>query len=388
MKIHEYQAQSLFSEYGIPVPDGIMATTQQSAQEAAITLARYNPLLVKAQIHAGGRGKAGGIKLCNTAQEAGIAAGRMLGKYLITKQSGDKGKLVRKVLISQGIDIEREYYISMTMDRKENRLVLIASASGGMEIEEVAAHSPEKIVKQLIHPVIGLTDYACRDVARRIGLDWKLCGEFTALVIALYHLFVEKDCSLVEINPLAETKEHHLVAVDAKIDFDSNALYRHPELKCMYDPLEEDPREVEASRYHLNYIQLSGNIGCMVNGAGLAMATMDMIDAYGGCPANFLDIGGSASAETVTGAFHILLSDDTVKVILVNIFGGIIKCDVIAFGIVEAVKQTGLKVPLVVRLAGTNSTEGAKILSESGLNIQTAASLSEAAQKSIAALKG
>lgn len=388
MKIHEYQAQSLFSEYGIPVPEGILASNQQSAEEAAAALARYSSLLVKAQIHAGGRGKAGGIKLCRSAREAGIAAGRMLGKHLITKQSGSEGKLVRKVLISQGIDIEREYYLSITTDRRENRLVMIASSSGGMEIEEVAANSPDKIVKHLIHPAIGLTDYACRDVARRIGLNCKLYGEFTALAMALYHLFIEKDCSLVEINPLAETKEHHLIAVDAKIDFDSNALYRHPELKSMYDPFEEDPREVEASRYHLNYIQLSGNIGCMVNGAGLAMATMDMIEASGGRPANFLDIGGSASAETVAGAFHILLSDDSVKVILVNIFGGIIKCDIIASGIVDAVKQTGLKVPLVVRLAGTNALEGARILSESGLNIQTAASLSDAALKSISALKG
>ena len=379
MKIHEYQALALFSAYGVPVPQGQPAFTPAEARAAAEAVG--GPCVVKAQIHSGGRGKAGGVLFASTPDEAERAAARLLGATLYTRQTGPQGRVVRRLLVSRAMDIRREYYLSFTVDGGAERAVMIASAAGGMEIEEIAATSPERILTTPIDPALGLTDYQAWDAGEALGLEGAPLKAFIALCRNLYRLFVEKDCSLVEINPLALTAEGTLTAADAKINFDDNALARHPDIVALRDLNEENPREVEASKYNLNYIQLDGTIGCMVNGAGLAMATMDIIQAFGGSPANFLDVGGGASAEKVAGAFGILLSDPRVKGIFINIFGGIMKCDVLAQGVVEAARKLSVQVPVVVRLTGTNAEEGRRILRESGLRIHPAEDMADGARQ-------
>lgn len=380
MKIHEYQAAELFKAYGVRVPEGKAAATAQEAGEAARMLGA-GPYVIKAQVHSGGRGKAGGVKFAQTAEEAEEKAGEILGMKLVTRQTGPEGRIVRRVLVSRAVEIAREYYVSLTVDGARERVVMIASSAGGMEIEETAKEAPEKIHTMEIDPYLGLTGYQAREMGKKLGLSAGEIKQFIPLCRGLYRLFVEKDCSLVEINPLAVDGEGNLVAADAKVNFDDNALFRHSDNAAMRDENEEEPRELEASKYDLNYIGLDGNIGCMVNGAGLAMATMDIIQACGGSPANFLDVGGSATAEKVAGAFAILLSDAKVKCIFVNIFGGIMRCDIIAAGIVEAARKLEVKVPLVVRLEGTNAEAGKKILAESGLNITAAEDMADGAEK-------
>ena len=386
MKIHEYQAAALFNEYGIPTAKGVPAFTPEEAVEAARTLPE-GVYVVKAQIHSGGRGKAGGVKIAKSLDEVKSYASQLLGMKLVTKQTGPEGKLVQRLFITEGVQIEKEYYVSFAVDGMSAKVVMMASAEGGTEIEEVAAKTPEKIIKQYIDPTVGIRGYQARCTADKLGLTGDEVKQFMKVASGMYNLFMAKDCSLVEINPLAKLKDGRLVAIDAKVNFDDNALFRHPELQELRDFSEEDPRETEASKYDLNYISLKGNIGCMVNGAGLAMATMDIIKYYGGEPANFLDVGGGATAEKVAGAFNILLSDKEVKGIMVNIFGGIMKCDVIAEGIVEASRKVGVSVPLVVRLEGTNAERGKEILATSGLNITPADSMADAAQKVIAAIQ-
>ena len=380
MKIHEYQAAELFKAYGVRVPEGKAAATAQEAGEAARSLGA-GPYVIKAQVHSGGRGKAGGVKFAQTPEEAEAKAGEILGMKLVTKQTGPEGRIVKRVLVSRAVEIAREYYVSLTVDGARERVVMIASSAGGMEIEETAKEAPEKIYTMEIDPYLGLTGYQAREMGKKLGLGAAETKQFIALSKGLYRLFVEKDCSLVEINPLAVDGEGNLIAADAKVNFDDNALFRHSENAAMRDENEEEPRELEASKYDLNYIGLDGNIGCMVNGAGLAMATMDIIQACGGRPANFLDVGGSATAEKVAGAFAILLSDAKVECIFVNIFGGIMRCDIIAEGIVEAARKLEVKVPLVVRLEGTNAEAGKKILAESGLNITAAEDMADGAEK-------
>ena len=380
MKIHEYQAAELFRAYGVRVPEGKAAATAEEAGEAARSLGA-GPYVIKAQVHSGGRGKAGGVKFAQTAEEAEAKAGEILGMKLVTKQTGPEGRIVKRVLVSRAVEIAREYYVSLTVDGARERVVMIASSAGGMEIEETAKEAPEKIYTMEIDPYLGLTGYQAREMGKKLGLSAGEIKQFIALSKGLYRLFVEKDCSLVEINPLAVDGEGNLIAADAKVNFDDNALFRHSENAAMRDENEEEPRELEASKYDLNYIGLDGNIGCMVNGAGLAMATMDIIQACGGRPANFLDVGGSATAEKVAGAFAILLSDAKVECIFVNIFGGIMRCDIIAEGIVEAARKLEVKVPLVVRLEGTNAEAGKKILAESGLNITAAEDMADGAEK-------
>ena len=380
MKIHEYQAAELFKAYGVRVPEGKAAATAQEAGEAARSLGA-GPYVIKAQVHSGGRGKAGGVKFAQTPEEAEAKAGEILGMKLVTKQTGPEGRIVKRVLVSRAVEIAREYYVSLTVDGARERVVMIASSAGGMEIEETAKEAPEKVYTMEIDPYLGLTGYQAREMGKKLGLGAAETKQFIALSKGLYRLFVEKDCSLVEINPLAVDGEGNLIAADAKVNFDDNALFRHSENAAMRDENEEEPRELEASKYDLNYIGLDGNIGCMVNGAGLAMATMDIIQACGGSPANFLDVGGSATAEKVAGAFAILLSDAKVKCIFVNIFGGIMRCDIIAAGIVEAARKLEVKVPLVVRLEGTNAEAGKKILAESGLNITAAEDMADGAEK-------
>lgn len=380
MKIHEYQAVALLAQYGVPVPRGRDAQTPQEALEAAQALGN-GPFVIKAQVHSGGRGKAGGVKFAETAQEAAKKAERILGMTLVTKQTGPQGRIVKRVLINRSIQIERELYLSLTVDAARERVVLIASGEGGVEIEQVASSAPEKIHTLPINPYLGATGYQAREIGAKLGFTQAQNKQFVAIVKGLYRLFVEKDCSLVEINPLAIDAQGNLVAADAKVNFDDNALFRHPDIQAMRDEDEEEPREVEASKYDLSYIQLEGDIGCMVNGAGLAMATMDIIKACGGEPANFLDVGGSATAEKVAGAFRILLSDEKVKGIFINIFGGIMKCDVIAQGVVEAAREVSINVPLVVRLEGTNAQAGRDILSRSGLNITPALDMADGAAK-------
>ena len=380
MKIHEYQAAELFRAYGVRVPEGKAAATAEEAGEAARSLGA-GPYVIKAQVHSGGRGKAGGVKFAQTAEEAEAKAGEILGMKLVTKQTGPEGRIVKRVLVSRAVEIAREYYVSLTVDGARERVVMIASSAGGMEIEETAKEAPEKIYTMEIDPYLGLTGYQAREMGKKLGLSAGEIKQFIALSKGLYRLFVEKDCSLVEINPLAVDGEGNLIAADAKVNFDDNALFRHSENAAMRDENEEEPRELEASKYDLNYIGLDGNIGCMVNGAGLAMATMDIIQACGGSPANFLDVGGSATAEKVAGAFAILLSDAKVECIFVNIFGGIMRCDIIAEGIVEAARKLEVKVPLVVRLEGTNAEAGKKILAESGLNITAAEDMADGAEK-------
>ena len=382
MKIHAYQAKQLLASYGIGSPEGYLAENAQEAYEAAVKLG--GTCVVKAQIHSGGRGKAGGVKLVKSAQEAKEVSEKLLGSTLVTKQTGPEGKVVNKLFVTATVDVEKEFYLSLTVDNDGAGLVIIASADGGTEIEEVAEKNPERIIKQPISVMMGIKDYQIRAVADALGLPNELLKPFNAMMKNMYKLFMEKDCSLIEINPLVITGEGELCVLDAKVTFDDNAMFRHPDMALLRDIAEENPKEVEASKYDLNYIQLEGNIGCMVNGAGLAMATMDIIQSCGGRPANFLDVGGGATAEKVAGAFEILLSDSNVKAIMVNIFGGIMKCDIIAEGIVEAAKKLGVKVPLVVRLEGTNADLGKEILDKSGLDIISAGDIAEAARLSVA----
>ena len=383
MNIHEYQAKELLKPFGVPVPRGRVASTPEEA--AAVARELGGACVVKAQIHAGGRGKAGGVKLVKSAEEAEKTARELLGKILVTHQTGPQGREVRRLLIEEGLPIARELYLGMVLDRAIGRLTVIASSEGGVEIEEVARKSPEKILKEVIDPAVGLLPFQCRRLAYALGLN-KQAGPFTALMQALARAFVEKDCSLAEINPLVVTRDGGLIALDAKINIDNNALFRRPEIEALRDLSEEDPKEYEASRLGLSYISLDGNIGCMVNGAGLAMATMDIIKLSGGEPANFLDVGGGATKERVTEAFKILLSDNRVKGVLVNIFGGIMRCDVIAQGVVDAARELGVTVPLVVRLQGTNVDQGRKILADSGLAITPADTIGDAAEKIVKAI--
>ena len=387
MKIHEYQGKDLFRKYGIAVPRGIPAFSVEDAVKAAKDLG--GPVwVVKAQIHAGGRGKGGGVKLARSMDEVKSLAGTILGMQLVTHQTGPTGQPVRRLLIEEGADIKKELYAAMVVDRGSQRVVLMASADGGMDIEEVAAKTPERIHKVYIDPPKGLTDAQSDEIARAIGIGDAMLPQARAMFGGLYRLFVETDASLAEINPLIVTGDAKLIALDAKLNFDANALFRHPDVVALRDLDEEDPAEVEASKFDLSYISLDGDIGCLVNGAGLAMATMDVIKLYGGNPANFLDVGGGATAEKVTEAFKIMLRNKGLKAILVNIFGGIMRCDVIAQGVIAASKAVSLKVPLVVRMKGTNEQEGRALLAQSGLPIISANNMAEAAQKVVAAARG
>jgi succinyl-CoA synthetase beta subunit len=385
MNIHEYQAKAILRKFGVPVPDGHVCYNGASAREWAKRLGE-GPWVVKAQIHAGGRGKGGGVKLARTPDEVRLIAREMLGMTLRTHQTGPEGKVVTRVLVENGCNIGRELYVSLVVDRGSSRVTVMASTEGGMDIEEVAAKTPEKIFTEAVDPLVGLTPFQCRKIAFALGLSGKLLPKAVKLLGNLYNTFITCDCAMLEINPLVVTKEADLLALDAKFGFDDNAMFRHLQIADMRDFDEEDPNEVEASQHDLSYISLNGNIGCLVNGAGLAMATMDIIKHYGGDPANFLDVGGGATIERVTEAFKIILSDKNVKGILVNIFGGIMKCDVIATGVIEAAKQVGLAVPLVVRLEGTNVELGKKLLSESGLNIVAADGMADGAQKIVKAV--
>ena len=380
MKIHEFQAKELFKKYGVPVPQGGLAFKAAEAVSAAEKLSGY-PVVVKAQIHAGGRGKGGGVILARSAEEVQSAARKIIGMNLVTHQTGAEGRRVRKVLVEEGLNIEKELYLGIIADRATAQIVVMASEAGGMDIEAVAADTPQRIIKVFINPLLGIQSYHCRAAAFGLNLSPAVMKPFVAMLKNLYRLFVDYDCSLVEINPLVLTVEQSVVALDAKVNFDDNALFRHPDIMEYRDIDEEDPLEVEASKFNLNYINLDGNVGNMVNGAGLAMATMDIIKQAGAEPANFLDVGGGASAEMVENGFRIILSDKNVKGILINIFGGILRCDILANGVVEAAKKTGINVPVVVRMEGTNVEEGRKILAESGLNLITAADLKDAAQK-------
>lgn len=385
MKIHEYQAKELLAAYGVPVPEGLLALTPEEAKEATEKLGGQS--VVKAQVHCGGRGKAGGVKLAKSPEEAFSIAQNMLGMTLVSKQTGPEGKVVHKVYVTKAVDIRKEYYLSLTADASAASLVIIASGEGGTEIEETSLKNPEAIVKEQVSILTGLKSYEALEVAKRIGIPAENRKEFAAILQKMYKLYVEKDCSLIEINPLILTGDGSLSALDAKITFDDNALARHPEVALLRDEQEENPKEVRASKSDLNYVALDGSIGCMVNGAGLAMATMDIIKKFGGSPANFLDVGGSATEERVTTAFEILLSDPHVKAIMVNIFGGIMKCDIIASGIVAAAKAIDIQVPVVVRLEGTNVELGKKILEESGLALISAKDMADAAHKSVSAIK-
>ncbi|WP_102262181.1 ADP-forming succinate--CoA ligase subunit beta [Mesobacillus jeotgali] len=386
MNVHEYQGKEILRKYGVKVPNGKVAFTVEEAVEAAKELGT-SVVVVKAQIHAGGRGKAGGVKVAKNLDEVRTYASEILGKTLVTHQTGPEGKEVKRLLIEEGCDIKKEYYVGLVLDRATSRVVLMASEEGGTEIEEVAEATPEKIFKEEIDPVLGLMPYQARRIAFNINIPKELVNQAVKFMMGLYNAYVEKDCSIAEINPLVVTGDGQVMALDAKLNFDSNALYRQKDILEYRDLEEEDPKEIEASKYDLSYISLDGNIGCMVNGAGLAMATMDIVKHYGGDPANFLDVGGGATAEKVTEAFKIILSDPNVKGIFVNIFGGIMKCDVIATGVVEAAKQVGLEVPLVVRLEGTNVDLGKQILNESGLNIIAAESMADGAEKIVSLVK-
>ncbi|MEC7801551.1 MAG: ADP-forming succinate--CoA ligase subunit beta [Verrucomicrobiota bacterium] len=388
MNIHEYQAKQLFAEAGVAVPNGTVAQSEQEFDQAISALPTGKPIVVKAQIHAGGRGKGtftdgfqGGVHVVADGAVAKEKAQAMLNNTLVTKQTGDEGKEVGTVYFTEASDIEKEYYLAVLMDRATSKPVIIASTEGGVDIEEVAESTPEKILKVLVDPALGLRPYQARQIAFGLDLSGDSFKQCVKLVTKLYNFFWMKDCSQVEVNPLVTTPAGDVLALDAKVNFDSNALFRHPDVVELRDLSEEDPKEVEASKFDLNYIALDGNVACMVNGAGLAMATMDIIKHYGGSPANFLDVGGGANEEQVENAFRILVSDDAVKAILVNIFGGIMKCDVIATGIVNAARKLDMKVPLVVRLEGTNVEQGKKILADSGLALEPADSLAEAAEK-------
>lgn len=387
MNIHEYQAKEILRRFGVALLNGKIALSPQEAKSVAKTLgsARY---VVKAQVHAGGRGKAGGIKLAKTPDEVETLTEKMIGMTLATKQTGAHGKIVHKVYIEEGCDIEKEFYVALLIDRQSGKTAVIASREGGMDIEEVAEKRPEAIHKILVDPLIGLAAFQARQLAFSLGLQGALIAKWVKFVQGLYAAFENCDCALLEINPMVQTKGGDLLALDAKMNFDSNALFRHPEILALRDIAEEDPAEVEASHYDLAFIKLDGEIGCLVNGAGLAMATMDIIKLHGSEPANFLDVGGGADKKKVTEAFKIILKDKSVKGILVNIFGGIMRCDIIAEGVIAASREIGLKVPLVVRLEGTNVELGRKILGESGLNIIPATDLTDAAKKVVKAIRG
>lgn len=387
MNIHEYQGKEILRKYGVVVPDGKVAYTPAEAEEIARELST-DVCVVKAQIHAGGRGKGGGVKVAKSKSEVKSFADEILGMQLVTHQTGPQGKKVKRILVEEGCDIKTELYLGMVIDRETSRVVMMASTEGGMEIEEVAAKTPEKILKEYIDPAVGMQGYQARNLAFALGLDKAQIGKASKLMLGLYQAFVDSDCSLAEINPMVITGDGNVMALDAKMNFDSNSLYRQKAIEEMRDFDEEDPNEIEASKHGLSYIALDGNIGCMVNGAGLAMGTMDTIKLHGGSPANFLDVGGSANEETVTEAFKIILSDTKVKAILVNIFGGIMKCDVIAAGVIAAAKQVDLKVPLVVRLEGTNVDIGKKLLADSGIDLISADGMKDAAEKVVAAAKG
>lgn len=389
MNIHEYQAKALLKKFGVAVPEGHVAFSVPEAVEAAKALeaAGNKVFVVKAQIHAGGRGKGGGVKVVKSVEEVKAKASEILGMTLITHQTGTEGRLVKRLYIEAGSNIKKEYYLSAVVDRKTKTIVFMASTEGGMEIEEVAAHSPEKIITVAVDAAAGIQQFHARKLGFGLGLKGETLKKFIKLIFAIYKAFVETDASQLEINPLVETFEGDIVALDAKYNFDDNALHRHDEIKELRDLDEEEPLEIEASKYDLNYIKMDGKIGCMVNGAGLAMATMDIIQLYGSSPANFLDVGGGATREKVTAAFKIILSDKNVEGILVNIFGGIMRCDIIANGILEAAKEVKLNIPLVVRLEGTNVELGKEILAKSGLDIISADDLSDAARKIVAAVK-
>ena len=387
MKIHEYQAKAILARYGVTTPRGEVAFTKEEAREAAQRL-KSPVVVVKAQIHAGGRGKAGGVKLARSADEAAEHASHILGMTLVTPQTGPQGRVVRRLLIEEGLDIKRELYLGLLVDRETGRPVFMASASGGMEIEEVAKANPGAILREPIHPAVGLQPYQARKIAFGLGLSGELSAVATPFLQALYRAFLDTDASLVEINPCVVTGDGKLVALDAKMTFDDNGLFRHKDLRELRDLDEEDPLEVEASKYGLNYIKLDGTVACMVNGAGLAMATMDIIKYAGGSPANFLDVGGGASAEQVKNAFRILLSDPGVRAVFINIFGGILRCDVLATGVVAAAKDLDVKVPVVVRMEGTNVERGQQILRESGLNFTIADGMKDGAQKVVALAGG
>lgn len=386
MNIHEYQGKEVLRQYGVNVPEGHVAFTVDEAVEAAKKL-DSGVTVVKAQIHAGGRGKAGGVKIAQNLDEVRTYADEILGKVLVTEQTGPEGKEVKRLLIEEGCDIQKEYYLGFVLDSSTSKVVMMGSEEGGTEIEEVAAETPEKIFKEIIDPGIGLAGYQARRMAFNLKIPTEMVNNVVKFMMGLYQAFVDKDCSIAEINPLVTTGDGEVLALDAKLNFDDNALYRQKEIEALRDLDEEDEKEIEASEHGLSYIALDGDIGCMVNGAGLAMATMDIIKHYGGNPANFLDVGGGATAEKVTEAFKIILADPNVKGIFVNIFGGIMRCDVIAEGVVEATRQVNLEIPLVVRLEGTNVEEGKKILNESGLDIIAADSMGDGADKIVAAVK-
>ena len=391
MNIHEYQAKQIIARYGVKVPRGQVAYTPSEAEEIAKSL-DSGVFVVKAQIHAGGRGKGGGVKVVKSVAEVREEANRILGMTLITKQTGPKGKEVKRIYVEEGCKIARELYLGMVIDRANGRITMMASTEGGMEIEEVAARTPEKILKEAIDPIVGFAGFQARNLAFGLGLQGKQVGKAVKLMSALYNAFISSDASLVEINPLVVTEPGadgvgDIMALDAKMNFDDSALFRHKDIAELRDLNEEDPKEIEASKHDLSYIALDGSIGCMVNGAGLAMSTMDIIQIKGGSPANFLDVGGGATTEVVTEAFKLILSDTNVKAVLVNIFGGIMRCDVIAQGVVEAAREVGIKIPLVVRLEGTNVEKGKEILANSGLAIISADDLNDAAEKAVAAIQ-
>jgi succinyl-CoA synthetase beta subunit len=384
MNLHEYQGKQLFAQYGLPVSKGIAAATVQEAVAAADHIGG-NVFVVKAQVHAGGRGKAGGVKLVKTKEEIAAFAEKWLGKNMVTYQTDAKGQPVSRILVEPCTDIAKELYLGAVVDRSSRRIVFMASTEGGVEIEKVAHETPEKILKVAIDPLAGAQPYQGRDLAFKLGLEGKQINQFVTIFLGLAKLFKEKDLALLEVNPLVITPEGNLHCLDAKLVVDGNAMYRHPELKAMQDPSQEDAREAHAAAWELNYVALEGNIGCMVNGAGLAMGTMDIVKLHGGQPANFLDVGGGATKERVVEAFKIILSDDKVKAVFINIFGGIVRCDMIAEGVIGAVKEVGVKVPVVVRLQGNNAEIGAKVLTESGLNIIADTDLTGAAKKVVAA---
>jgi succinyl-CoA synthetase beta subunit len=380
MKIHEYQAKTILARHGVPVPRGAVASSGAEAARIASQLGG-EVVVVKAQIHAGGRGKGGGVKVARSPQQAETLANAMIGMTLVTHQTGPEGRVVGRVLVEEGLRMERELYLSVVLDRATGKPVMMGSAAGGMDIEEVAAKTPEKIVRAYIEPGVGLVPFEARQLGFAMGLEGALVGKFVKLAGALFEAFTATDASLIEINPLVVTNNGELLALDAKMNFDDNALFRHPDIRELRDLGEEDPLEIEASKYSLNYIRLDGNIGCMVNGAGLAMATMDIIKLAGGEPANFLDVGGGANAEQIRNAFKILISDRNVKAVLINIFGGILRCDVLAQGVIAAVKELGVRVPIVIRMEGTNVEEGQRLLRDSGMNFTTADAMDDAATK-------
>ena len=384
MKIHEYQGKAILAEYGVPVPRGIVARTPEEAEAAARELGT-EVVVVKAQIHAGGRGKGGGVKLAKSPEEAREIASQMLGMMLVTHQTGPEGREVKTLLVEEGLPIDKEFYLGITLDRVSGRNVFMASSAGGMDIEKVAAETPELILKETIDPAVGFRSFQARKLAFGLGIPNDLINQAAKFMTSLYEAYEKSDASLVEINPFLLTKDSRLIALDAKLNFDDNAMFRHKDYAELRDLNEEEPLEIEASKYDLNYIKLDGNIGCMVNGAGLAMATMDIIKLAGGEPANFLDVGGGASQERVEQAFKILLADENVKAVLINIFGGIVRCDMVANGVVDAVKHLGISIPIVARLEGTNVEEGRRVLRDSGINIQTAEGMRDAAEKVVAA---